>query len=43
MKGFSERIDHERAEKIGIKGLLMKPVVRSEMAGKIRQVLDSFI
>ena len=38
--GFSERIDKEKAEAIGVKGLLMKPVVRSEMAKMVRKVLD---
>ena len=38
--GFSERIDKEKAHAIGIKGFLMKPVVKSEMAQMIRKVLD---
>lgn len=38
--GFSERINKERAEAIGIKGFLMKPVVKSEMAQMVRKVLD---
>ena len=38
--GFSERINHEKAAAIGIKGLLMKPIVKSELAQKIRTVLD---
>jgi CheY-like chemotaxis protein len=38
--GFSERINNERADDIGIKGVLMKPVVRSEMAKMVRKVLD---
>ena len=32
--GFSERMNKEKAEALGIKGFLMKPVVKSEM-GKI--------
>jgi len=38
--GFSERINKEKAEIIGIKGFLMKPVVKSEMARIVRKVLD---
>jgi len=38
--GFSERIDKEQAEIIGVKGFLMKPVVKSEMAQMVRKVLD---
>lgn len=38
--GFSERIDNEIAQEMGVSGILMKPVVRSEMAKMIRNVLD---
>lgn len=38
--GFSERINEISAKSIGIKGFLMKPVVKSELAKKVRQVLD---
>lgn len=38
--GFSERINKEIAEVSGIKGFLMKPIVKSEMARVIRKVLD---
>ncbi len=38
--GFSERISEEKATAIGIKGLLMKPVVMKDFAEKIREVLD---
>lgn len=38
--GFSERINKKSAEEMGIKGFLMKPVVRSEMAKIVRNVLD---
>jgi CheY-like chemotaxis protein len=41
--GFSERIDQEKAEAIGAKGFLMKPVVRADLARKVRQVLDESI
>ncbi|MCP3874683.1 MAG: response regulator, partial [Desulfobacteraceae bacterium] len=38
--GFSERINKEQAEVLGIKGFLMKPVVKSDMAQMVRKVLD---
>lgn len=38
--GFSEKINKERAKAIGIKGFLMKPIVRSEMAQMVRKILD---
>ena len=38
--GFSERINKEQAENIGVKGFLMKPVLKSDMAKMVRKVLD---
>ena len=38
--GFSDRINAHVAESIGIKGFLMKPVIRSEMVQMVRKVLD---
>ncbi|MDA8125463.1 MAG: response regulator [Deltaproteobacteria bacterium] len=38
--GFSESIDQERARKIGIRAILMKPVVLRDLAELIRDVLD---
>jgi len=38
--GFSERINKEQAEVLGVKGFLMKPVVKSDMAQMVRRVLD---
>jgi len=38
--GFSERVNKEQAEIIGVKGFLMKPVVKSDMAQMVRKVLD---
>ncbi|MFO7910540.1 MAG: PAS domain S-box protein [Desulfotignum sp.] len=38
--GFSERINKENAAVMGIKGLLMKPVVMADMAKEVRRVLD---
>lgn len=40
--GFSERMDVRRAKKLGIRGFLMKPVVASELAGMIREMLDDW-
>ena len=38
--GFSERITPQKAETIGIRGFLMKPVVKSQLAAAVRKVLD---
>lgn len=38
--GFSERISSESAAALGVKGLLLKPVVKSDMARMVRKVLD---
>ncbi|MCP3871991.1 MAG: response regulator [Desulfobacteraceae bacterium] len=38
--GFSERINKEQAKIIGVKGFLMKPVVKADMADMVRNVLD---
>ncbi|MFO7884077.1 MAG: PAS domain-containing protein, partial [Desulfobacteraceae bacterium] len=38
--GFSERINKQKAESLGIKGILMKPVVKTEMAKMIKTLLD---
>ena len=40
LTGFSERISKATIETMGVKGLLMKPVVISDMALEIRRVLD---
>jgi PAS domain S-box-containing protein len=37
--GFSEKINEHKAKAMGIHGYVMKPVVRSELAKKIREVL----
>ncbi len=39
--GFSENVNEEMAKAIGIKGFLMKPVVKSDMAEMVRKVLES--
>ena len=38
--GFSERLNQENAASIGVKGFLMKPIVKAEMARMVRKVLD---
>ena len=38
--GFSDKLPEERAVALGIKGLLMKPIIRAELSAKIRKVLD---
>ncbi len=38
--GFSENVTQERADTIGIKAFLLKPLLREEMAHTIRKVLD---
>jgi len=39
--GFSENMNKEQAEIIGIKGFLMKPIIKSDMAQMVRKVLDA--
>lgn len=39
--GFSKLIDEGRVREIGIKKLIMKPVIKSEIARAIREVLES--
>jgi PAS domain S-box-containing protein len=38
--GFSERINADKADALGIDGFLMKPIVRSELAKTVRKVLE---
>ena len=38
--GFSEMIDKEAAKSIGIKELVIKPIIISEFAHTIREILD---
>ena len=38
--GFSEIISKEKAESIGVKAYLMKPVVKSVLSKTVRKVLD---
>jgi CheY-like chemotaxis protein len=39
--GFSERITRGKSKSMGIKGLLMKPVVMSDLAQMVRNVIDA--
>lgn len=38
--GFSERIDSHKADALGAKGLLMKPITLSDLSVMVRKVLD---
>ncbi|MGD9246060.1 MAG: PAS domain S-box protein [Desulfobacterales bacterium] len=38
--GFSEKISEHTANTMGIRGYVMKPVIKSELAKKIKEVLD---
>jgi CheY-like chemotaxis protein len=38
--GFSERLNRDIAADLGIKGLLLKPVILSDLADMVRRVLD---
>ena len=38
--GFSERIEKEQALEMGIKGFLLKPVTKADLANEVRRVLD---
>ncbi len=38
--GFSESMPEERAKSMGIKGFLMKPIVKEDLSKMIREVLD---
>ena len=40
MTGFSNKIDADKANALGIQGFLMKPVALEELAGTVRTVLD---
>ena len=38
--GFSEKIPELKAETLGIRGILMKPIVMQKLSEKIREILD---
>jgi len=39
--GFSEKVPEEKAKSLGIKGLLMKPIVMKDLSKMIREVLEN--
>jgi PAS domain S-box-containing protein len=39
--GFSETVTPERAEELGVSAVVMKPLVSSQIAGRIRSILDA--
>jgi two-component system cell cycle sensor histidine kinase/response regulator CckA len=38
--GYSERINEKNYEKLGVKGLLKKPVLKNDLAEMVRKTLD---
>ena len=38
--GYSRKVSHEQAQKIGIKAFANKPIVKAELAKTVREVLD---
>ena len=40
--GFSETVTEQGALKLGVKGLLMKPLILKDLAEKIRNALDDY-
>lgn len=40
--GFSERFNENHAKAMGIRGFLMKPVVKADLAKEVRSVLDKY-
>ena len=42
LTGYSDKIDEEKATNLGIKGFLIKPAIKSEMAAMVRKVLDNW-
>ncbi len=38
--GFSKQMDEDKAKKMNIKSLLMKPIVMQDLATRVRQALD---
>lgn len=37
--GYSERMDGDKAKRMGIKSFLLKPIVMRDLANSVRQVL----
>jgi len=40
--GFSEVINEDKAKSLGIHGYIMKPLVKSELAGAVRRILNKY-
>lgn len=40
--GYSENINEEKAFHMGLNAFILKPIVTSELAGKVRRVLDEY-
>jgi CheY-like chemotaxis protein len=38
--GFSESMSQEKIKSLGIKGLLLKPIIIKDLAEKMRKILD---
>jgi CheY-like chemotaxis protein len=38
--GYSESMTDEKIKSLGLKGILMKPIMMKELAQKIRELLD---
>ena len=38
--GFSEKMRKEKAEDLGIKGIIMKPLIRDELARAVRKAIE---
>jgi response regulator RpfG family c-di-GMP phosphodiesterase len=38
--GFSDGMSEKKMSSLGIKGLLIKPIARNDLANKIRNILD---
>ena len=41
--GFSQKIAEDKADNIGIKGILMKPVIFKELADKVKKLIEGDI
>jgi DNA-binding NarL/FixJ family response regulator len=39
--GFSQKMTEKKIQALGVRGLLMKPVLMMDLAQKIREVLDT--
>ena len=39
--GFSQKVNHEKLRAIGVDGVILKPILKRDIAQKIRNILDS--